>query len=36
MSLARSMAGPEVTLMVEPISWAMMLARVVLPRPGGP
>ena len=36
MSPARSTAGPEVTLMPAPISWAMMCASVVLPRPGGP
>jgi hypothetical protein len=32
----RSMAGPEVMRMLTPISIAMMLASVVLPRPGGP
>ena len=31
-----SSTGPEVTLSCAPISCAMMLARVVLPRPGGP
>ena len=30
------MAGPDVTLMLTPISLAIMWARVVLPRPGGP
>ena len=39
-SLARSPAfssvGPEVTLIPTPSSAAMMCARVVLPRPGGP
>ena len=28
--------GPEVDLIDTPISWAMILARVVLPKPGGP
>ncbi len=32
----RSMAGPEVTLILPPVSVAMMWARVVLPSPGGP
>jgi hypothetical protein len=35
-SPGRSRTGPEVLLIDTPISWAMMLARVVLPRPGGP
>ena len=35
-SPGRSMAGPLVTRMLWPISAAMMPARVVLPRPGGP
>ena len=34
MSALRSSAGPEVVTMFTPISRAMMLARVVLPRPG--
>jgi hypothetical protein len=36
MSALRSRAGPEVVEMLTPISSAMMLARVVLPSPGGP
>ena len=32
----RSIAGPDVTRMLTPISAAMMYASVVLPRPGGP
>ena len=36
MSALRSRAGPEVVEMLTPISTAMMLARVVLPSPGGP
>ena len=35
-SPARSMAGPEVILMLTPISLAITCARVVLPSPGGP
>src|SRR5574341_524724 len=35
-SPARSSTGPEVDLMLTPISWAMMFASVVLPSPGGP
>ena len=35
-SPAFSRTGPEVVLMDTPISLAMILARVVLPRPGGP
>ena len=35
-SSAKWMAGPEVTRIPAPISLAMTLARVVLPRPGGP
>jgi hypothetical protein len=30
------MAGPDVMRMFTPISWAIMPASVVLPRPGGP
>ena len=30
------MAGPEVTLILTPISFAMIFARVVFPSPGGP
>src|SRR5216110_1812195 len=35
-SPAFSMTGPLVFLTFTPIAFAMMLARVVLPRPGGP
>ena len=35
-SPGRSSTGPEVDLIDTPISWAMILARVVLPNPGGP
>ncbi len=35
-SPARSMAGPEVTFSLTPISYDMMAASVVLPNPGGP
>ena len=35
-SPARSSTGPEVDFRAAPISWATTLARVVLPRPGGP
>ena len=35
-SPARSMAGPEVYRTLTPSSRAMIVARVVLPRPGGP
>ncbi len=35
-SPARSSTGPEVVRSGAPISWAMMCASVVLPRPGGP
>ncbi|MNE79500.1 hypothetical protein D3C80_1759910 [compost metagenome] len=35
-SPGRSRIGPEVLLIDTPISWAMILARVVLPSPGGP
>src|ERR1700693_3226550 len=31
-----SIAGPDVVRMLTPISFAMMFASVVLPRPGGP
>ena len=31
-----SIAGPEVTLKFTPISWAIIPARVVFPKPGGP
>ena len=36
MSALRSRAGPDVVTMLTFISMAMMLARVVLPNPGGP
>ncbi len=36
MSPAFSIAGPAVDFSSAPISLAMMLASVVLPRPGGP
>ena len=36
MSALRSTAGPDMTRSVEVISVAMMPARDVLPRPGGP
>ena len=32
----RSIAGPEVVLILTPTSAAMICARQVLPRPGGP
>ena len=35
-SPARSMAGPLVTLIADPNSFAMMCASVVFPSPGGP
>ena len=35
-SPARSMAGPEAYLTLTPSSRAMIVASVVLPRPGGP
>ncbi len=35
-SPARSNTGPEVDLRLPPISRAIMLASVVLPKPGGP
>ena len=35
-SPARSMAGPDVVRSCAPISAATIVARVVLPRPGGP
>ena len=35
-SPGRSIAGPDVIFMLTPISFAMMLASVVFPSPGGP
>ena len=35
-SPARSSTGPEVERRLPPISRAIILARVVFPRPGGP
>ena len=35
-SPVRSMAGPDVVLMLDPSSLATTAANVVLPKPGGP
>ena len=35
-SPVRSIAGPEVTLKLTPISFAIISAKHVLPKPGGP